>query len=108
MGRFRAVCWCLALLLLLSGSSLRAQTGGKPGDGDDAPDGLKALTHPNPQVRYNAAELLGKLGKTAKFAVPQLKELLKDPSVAVRIKAAEALWKIEQPDPKPLLQVLVE
>lgn len=80
----------------------------KPDDGDLAPDGLKALKHANPQVRFNAVELLGKLGKNAKFAVPHLKELLKDPSVAVRIKVVESLWKIEQTDPKLLLPVLQE
>src|SRR5262249_45428409 len=78
---------------------------GKPDDGD-APDGLKALKHPNPQVRFNAAELLGKLGKSAKFAIPNLKLLLKDESVAVRIKAAEAIWRIDPVDPAALLDVL--
>jgi HEAT repeat protein len=108
MGRLLAASLCLGLLLLVSSSPLAAQTsGGKPDDGDNAPDGLKALKHSDPQVRFNAVMLLGKLGKTAKFAVPQLKELLQDPSVAVRIKVAESLWKIEQPDPKPLLDVLV-
>jgi HEAT repeat protein len=78
-------------------------------DGGVMPDGLKALKHPNVQVRYNGVELLGRLGKTARFAVPELKTLLKDdPSIAVRLKAAESLWKIEQTDPALLMPVLLE
>src|SRR5262249_46276751 len=109
MVRLFCACFCLGLILAMPSQHLPAQPpGGKPDDGDNAPDGLKALKSPDPQIRYNAVELLGKLGKSAKFAVPHLRDMLKDSSVAVRIKVAESLWKIEQPDPKPLLDVLLE
>jgi HEAT repeat protein len=100
---------CLSVLLLVAPvQSSQQESGEKTQPGDDAPDGLKALKHPNPQIRYNAIDLLIRLGKNAKFAAPHLRDLLKDPHPSVRIKAAEALWKIEQPAPGPLLTVLTE
>ncbi len=70
-------------------------------------DGLKALQHPDATVRYQSADLLAQLGATARFALPALREALeKDKSIAVRIKIAEALWKIEKPMPALLLPTL--
>ncbi len=107
MRRLLMVGWCLGFFLVLANAGLSAQkSDGKPDDGD-LPDGLKALKHPDPQVRFNAAKILGEKGKAAKFFIPNLKELLKDESVAVRIKAAEAIWRIDPVNPGPLLDVLV-
>lgn len=72
------------------------------------PDGLKALKHPDASVRYQAAILLANLGPTAKFAVADLRETLKDANGYVRVKAAEALWKIEKTPATVLLPVLLE
>ena len=70
-------------------------------------DGLKALKNPDPTVRYNAVVLLGQLGPIGKFAVAELKEMAyKDLNGVVRVKAAEALWKIEPPAPSFILPVL--
>src|SRR5688572_17918596 len=71
------------------------------------PDGLKALTHPDASVRYEAAILLARLGPTAKFAVPELRKALEDKNGFVRVKAAEALWKIDKTGPTTLLPVLL-
>jgi HEAT repeat protein len=81
-------------------------------EGDDKkkkgpPEGLKALQHPDAAVRYRAAETLAQLGPTAKFALPELRETLKDKNGVVRVKAAEAIWKIEQPAPSTLMPVLL-
>src|SRR5262245_55503051 len=71
------------------------------------PDGLKALKNPDPVVRYRAAAVLVKLGPVGKFAVPELREMLKDENGFVRVKAAEALWVIEKTSPSVLLPVLL-
>src|SRR5215467_4650317 len=71
------------------------------------PDGLKALKNPDPVVRFRAASVLVKLGPVAKFAVPELRETLKDENGFVRVKAAEALWSIEKTSPDVLLPVLI-
>ncbi len=76
--------------------------------GSTVPDGLKALQHPDPKVRYRAAETLAQLGALAKFAVPELKDALKDKHPMVRVKAAEALWKIDQTPVATLLPVLLQ
>jgi HEAT repeat protein len=72
------------------------------------PEGLKALQHPDPKVRYRAADTLAQLGSLAKFAVPELKEALKDKHPMVRVKVAEALWKIDQTPAATLLPVLLQ
>ncbi len=72
------------------------------------PDGLKALKHPDPEVRYQAAALLVKLGPVGKIAVPELKEALQDTNGFVRVKAAEALWAIEKTSPTILVPVLTQ
>ncbi len=100
---------CLGLAFLAPSAATAAQgAGDKKPQPEIPPDGLKALKHSDPQVRYNALELLGRLGKTGKFAEPDVRELLKDPNVSVRIKAAETLLKIDQPESAPLVAVLVE
>ncbi len=71
------------------------------------PEGLKALQHPDPKVRYRAAQTLANLGPTAKFALPELRELLKDKNVQVRVKTVEAIWKIDPPPVASLLPTLL-
>src|SRR5262245_20633549 len=95
-----AGCVCLALTCTASAQE---------GDKIDklAADGLQALTHPDPAVRCKSADLLGRLGKVARFAIPALRDALKDGDAHVRVKAAEALWKVEQPPLKVVLPVLV-
>jgi HEAT repeat protein len=95
------------IALLFLGSLLNAQPDDKKKKDPGLPDGLKALQHPDASVRYRAVETLGKLGATAKFAIPELREALKDKNAAVRVKVAEALWKIEQPPASVVLPVLM-
>ncbi len=71
------------------------------------PEGLKALQHPDAKVRYRAAQTLADLGPTAKFALPELFATLKDKNVQVRVKAAEAIWKIEAPPVSSLMPTLL-
>jgi HEAT repeat protein len=101
----------LPLLFLLLVPVLRAQEDGDPKkkkDGTQIPDGLKALQHPDSKVRYRAAETLAQLGPLAKFAVPELREALKDKNPLVRVKVAEALWKIDKTPSAALLPVLLQ
>ncbi len=90
----------LACVLLML-SALHAQP-------EALPDGLKALQHPDPDVRYRAIELLQRLGKVGKFAIPQLREALDDKNAFIRLKAAEALWEIERPKAITLLPIVQE
>jgi HEAT repeat protein len=76
--------------------------------GPPLPDGLKALSHPDAKVRYRAAQTLADLGPLAKFALPELTELLKDKNMHVRVKAAEALWKIDKTPSVTLLPILLQ
>jgi arylsulfatase A-like enzyme/HEAT repeat protein len=81
---------------------------------DDPPqkeefDGLKALKHPDPDVRYRSAQLLADLGPVGKFAVPTLREMLKEEqSLLIRVKVAEALWKIAKQPVRDLLPTLLD
>jgi HEAT repeat protein len=95
---------CLSLATAWAGPA-QAQPDRK---GLDVPDGLKALKHPDPKVRYESAALLLRLGPVAKFAIPALHEALMDSSGYVRMKAAEALWHVERTPPRVLLPVLVD
>ncbi len=100
------------LPLLLLASVVSVAHGLDSGDpkkpkGPPMVDGLKALKHADPKVRYRAAQTLGQLGPLAKFAVPELREALEDKHPLVRIKVAEALWKIEQTPSATLLPVLL-
>src|SRR5205823_12780996 len=69
-------------------------------------EGLKALKHMDPKVRYRAAQTLADLGPQAKFASSALHEALMDKHPLVRIKVVEALWKIEQTPSAVLMPVL--
>lgn len=97
---------CLVIGLLgLTLPAARAQKDKK----DEVPDGLKALKDPDPKVRYQSAELLAKLGPVAKFAAPALRDALKEEKVAsVRVKLAEAVWKVERPPVKVILPAVVD
>src|SRR5262249_39778463 len=72
-------------------------------------DGLKALRHPDPDVRFSAAQLVCDLGPVAKVAIPAIKEQLKEEkSPIIRVKLIEALWKVEKPPVRELLPPLLE
>jgi HEAT repeat protein len=91
------------------GSATPQAAKGSKRDGPTLPDGLKALKHPDARVRYKAAETLAQLGTTAKFAVPELRDMLKtDANALVRVKAAEALWKIDPPPASVMLPALLD
>jgi HEAT repeat protein len=98
-------------ILVLSIPFLDAHQGDDPKKkkgGTEPIEGLKALQHPEAKVRYRACQTLADLGPLAKFAVPELRETLKDKSPIVRVKAAEALWKIEKTPAVTLLPVLLD
>jgi HEAT repeat protein len=97
-------------LMFLLVPFVSAQDGDDPKSkkGSPALDGLKALKHPDANVRYRAVATLAQLGSVAKFAVPELRELLKDKSGLVRVKTAEALWKIDQTPSTSLMPVLLQ
>jgi HEAT repeat protein len=59
---------------------------------------------PDPDMRYWAAESLGKFGPEAKSAVPDLIAALKDESKMVRMGAAYALGEVGDADAVPALQ----
>jgi HEAT repeat protein len=70
------------------------------------PDGLKNLRHPDANVRYRTAALLAKQGPAAKYAIAELHEALSDTDPLVRVKVAEAIWKVERPGPGVILPTL--
>ena len=108
MNRYRIFTYfCLLLFVPL----LRAQDDDDPKKKKTGPpmvDGLKALKHADPKVRYRAAHTLAELGPLAKFALPELRELLEDQNPMVRLKAAEALWKIDKTPSATLMPVLLQ
>jgi uncharacterized sulfatase len=57
----------------------------------------RALTAPDAAVRFWGANGLAAMGIAAQPALPDLKERLQDPSVSVRLAAAEALCHLDQP-----------
>ena len=64
----------------------------------------KATIDPEPAVRYWAAVGLGNLGMAAQSAQPALQKLLQDNSANVRVAAARALCRMNQPhDALPVL-----
>src|SRR5262249_13980376 len=105
----RHLCLPIVCLLLLA-PALPAQKDGddKKKKIDPTPEGLKALQNPDAKVRYRAAQTLADLGPVAKFAVPDLREALKDKNSLVRVKVAEALWKIDKTPNTILLPVLLQ
>ena len=104
----RRLAW-LVVVLFVAVPMVRAGQNDDPKKKNDPPmlEGLKALKHPDANVRYKAAQTLAVLGPLAKFAAPELRELLKDKNTYVRVKAAEALWKIEKTPALVLLPVLL-
>lgn len=58
----------------------------------------------DPNMRYWAAESLGKLGTSAESAGPDLIAALKDECKLVRTGAAYALGEVRPPDAAPALQ----
>jgi HEAT repeat protein len=58
----------------------------------------------DPNMRYWAAEALGKLGAGAEAAGPDLIAALKDESKLVRMGAAYALGEVRPPEATPALQ----
>lgn len=99
----------LSISLMAAAPVAFAQQKDEPKKKKDQPlEGLKALQHPDARVRYRAAQTLCDLGPLAKFAAPELREALKDKNGLVRVKAAEALWKIEQTPAPTLLPILLE
>lgn len=98
-------------LLLATSIPLFAEQGAdepKKKGGAQPVDGLKALKHPDFRVRWKAAHTLAELGPQAKFAMPALREALEDKHALVRVKAAEALWKIDQTPTTTLMPVLLK
>ena len=108
MNRYRIFTY---LCLLFVVPFLRAQDDDDPKKKKIGPpmiDGLKALKHDDPKVRYRAAHTLAELGPLAKFALPELREMLEDKNPMVRLKAAEALWKIDKTPSATLMPVLLQ
>ncbi|HEY5311437.1 MAG TPA: HEAT repeat domain-containing protein [Pirellulales bacterium] len=62
--------------------------------GDAVPALVKALSHPNAEVRVQATHALALIGSRAKPAVPELSRLLGDDNQEVRRGAARALGQI--------------
>src|SRR5437588_12072967 len=89
------------LCVILAGTALAQDT--KKQDSPVQPDGLKNLRHPDANVRYRTAALLAEQGPRARFAVGDLREALSDADPLVRVKVAEALWKVERPSPGVIL-----
>jgi HEAT repeat protein len=89
------------LILLMVAGQAAAQDPKK--DGGIQPEGLKNLRHPDANVRYRTAALLAKQGPLARFAIEELREALQDADPLVRLKVAEAIWKVERPAPSAIL-----
>ncbi len=87
-GRSKLRAAALAWGILLLGSSLA--TGGD----DKVEKLLKDLKSANPSTRAMAAMALGKMGPSAKLAVPVLAEAVVDRDLNVRYYAAEALESV--------------
>jgi HEAT repeat protein len=69
-----------------------------------APVLVPVLSDPDPANRAEAAEALGKLGRTD--VVPHLKALLSDPHGPVRLSAAGALYRLGDKSGEPMLREL--
>lgn len=68
----------------------------------------KALQSSNRWERYWAAIVCGTFGKQAQSLVSQVKELLDDEELLVRVRAAEFLGSIQAADPRPTLYSVLE
>ncbi|MGH7168821.1 MAG: HEAT repeat domain-containing protein [Gemmataceae bacterium] len=64
----------------------------------DSDEALKTLiegtANRNANIRQQACQLLGTLGKSARDAAPALRKALRDSTPSIRVPAAAALWKI--------------
>src|SRR5262249_36027184 len=75
---------------------------------DAIPALIKSLKHDDARVRAEAAVDLGLLGKDAQEAVPGLRQrMADDPESLVRIRAAEALARIEPQNPVAIPGLIV-
>lgn len=75
---------------------------------DDAIPRLRqALKSDNPMIRYWAAMACTALGKHAAWIAPDVKPMLKDDSMTVRIRAAEFLGLIGEINPQTVLTEIV-
>lgn len=54
----------------------------------------RALKDEDENIRFTAAEALGRIGPDAKSAIPDLSDALMDEDEDVRYWATEALWRI--------------
>jgi HEAT repeat protein len=93
-----------AVLLALFAGAAAAQDDKKGGDVPS--DGLKNLRHPDANIRYRTAAVLAEQGPLAKYAIAELREALQDTDPLVRVKVAEALWKVERPSPGVIMPTL--
>ncbi len=64
----------------------------------DVPRTIEALSHAEPRVRILNAYRLGELGPRAAEAIPALQKLTNDPDPRVKLRAEEALAKIQASD----------
>lgn len=75
------------------------------------PAALPVLQHllndEDPEVRWRAADAVGKLGADARGAAPALRQLLRDDNSNVRMHAVEALWETTR-DARQVVPTLVE
>jgi HEAT repeat protein len=77
------------------------------GDAQDVPPLVKALRHPDPDRRAEAAHELGWIGPPAKAAIPALIQALKDSEGLLRVSVALALAQVD-PDNQAALPALVQ
>lgn len=99
-GRDQLICVPLAVLLLVGGGCRN------PRQVEHSPTSLvKTLKEDkDPNMRYYAAQSLGRFGAEAQAAVPDLVAALKDDSPLVRGGAAYALGEIGSADGVPALK----
>jgi HEAT repeat protein len=63
--------------------------------GDALPVLMADLSSTNAGRAHLTAQIVGHLGDSGRAALPQLAALLKHPDVRVRVRAAEAIWKLD-------------
>jgi HEAT repeat protein len=77
--------------------------------GPEAVPGFVAqLKHADPKVRAKAAEELGQIGADAKSALEPLAAVMGDSDGLVRIRAAEAVARIDEPKAAPAIEIIVK
>ncbi len=70
---------------------------------------VKLLSHPDPEVRAEAAGTLGRMGPAAKDAVPALTDLVEKGDLQTSLSRGYVLWKVAPPHggrPEELLKAL--